>query len=107
LFLSYGKRLEPGIFNSGHEQLIFSLTQEIYTPSNTKTKNIVEMDRPYAGFLGLNVGWSHSKSNNNWEANLLVGIAGKASVARDFHRWYHNALEVPSPLTWLYESGTT
>jgi hypothetical protein len=107
LFLSYGKRLEHGIFNSGHEQLIFSLTQEIYTPSNTKTKNIVEMDRPYAGFLGLNVGWSHSKSNNNWEADLLVGIAGKASGAGDFHRWYHNALEVPSPPTWLYEIGNS
>lgn len=103
LFLSYGKMLKHGFFNSGYEQIKFSLIQEIYTPSNTITKNIVEMDRPYGGFLGLNLGWSYSKQYNNFETDLLLGIAGKASGAGDFHRWYHNALEVPKSPTWVYE----
>lgn len=103
LFLSYGKKLENGVFNSGQEQLLFSLSQEIYTPSNTKTKNIAEMDRPYAGFLGLTVSWSYVKNSNGLDVNFMTGIAGKASGAGDFHRWYHNALEVPSPPTWAYE----
>lgn len=103
MFLSYVKRLEQGVFNSGLEQIVFSISQEIYTPSNTKTRNIVEMDRPYAGFIGLTVGWSYTKNNNNLENNILLGIAGKASGAGDFHRWYHNALEVPQPPAWAYE----
>lgn len=103
LFLSYGKRLNQGIFKSGHEQLLFSLSQEIYTPSKTNTKNIVEMDRPYAGFMGFTLGWSYTKSRNNLEANFLIGLAGKNSGAGSFHRWYHNALEVPKPPTWAYE----
>lgn len=103
LFLSYTKWLNQGIFKSGHEQLVFSLNQEIYTPSNTGTKNIVEMDRPYAGFMGLSFGWSYAKNRNDFEGSFLVGIAGKNSGAGSFHRWYHNALEVPKPPTWAYE----
>ena len=103
LFLEFGKRLDHGFFKSGQEQLVFSLSQEIYTPSNTKTRNIVEMDRPYAGFFGLTFGWSFAKHNTGWDANVLVGIAGKSSGAGDFHRWYHKALEVPNPPTWAYE----
>ena len=103
IFLSYGKRLEEGIFNSGHEQLIFLLNQEIYTPSNASTTNIVEMDRPYAGFLGFTVGWSFAKNSNDLEVNFMSGIAGKNSGAGSFHRWYHNALEIPKPPSWAYE----
>lgn len=103
LFFSYTKWLEHGVFSSGHEQLSFLVQQEIYTPANTKTTNIVELDRPYVGFLGINIGWSYAKIKNGLETNFLIGIAGKASGAGDFHRWYHNALEVPSPLTWAYE----
>ncbi len=103
LFLKYSRLLKQGLFSSGQEQMSLALAQEIYTPSRTNTTNIVEMDRPYAGFLGLSVGWSYTKNVIGLETNLLVGIAGKASGSGDFHRWYHNALDVPSPPTWVYE----
>lgn len=103
LFISYGKILGRGIFGSGHEQLMFSVSQEIFTPSNTKTTNIVELDRPYAGFLGFTAGWSYTKNSYDIETNVMIGLAGKSSGAGNFHRWYHKALEVPQPPTWVYE----
>lgn len=103
LIISYGKTLDQGIFRSGHEQIMFKINQEIFTPSNTKTTNIVEMDRPYAGFLGFTVGWSYTKNNHDIETNVMIGLAGKSSGAGNFHRWYHKALEVPQPPTWVYE----
>ncbi|RIA10867.1 uncharacterized protein DUF2219 [Flavobacteriaceae bacterium MAR_2010_72] len=103
LFLSYDKVLSNGLFNSGHEQLGFALTQEIYTPSRLTTTNLVEMDRPYAGFMALSLGWSLATNTHFFEAQLSLGLAGKASGAGAFHRWYHNALDVPGLPTWAHE----
>ncbi len=103
LFLSYSMLLKNGLFKSGKEQVTFTLLQQIYTPSKLNTSNRVEMDRPYAGYLAINTEWSYVKDNYAFESILTFGLVGEGSGAGSFHRWYHNALEVPSPPTWAYE----
>jgi hypothetical protein len=103
LFLNYSRILTHGIFNSGEEQVTIGLAQEIYTPSRLKTSNLAEMDRPYAGYFEFNTSWSYAKNNHGFESQLSIGVAGKASGAGAFHRWYHNALDIPGPPSWAYE----
>ncbi len=103
LFLWYTKRLENALFNSGHEQLQFMLSQEIYTPAELTKSNLAELDRPYAGFSGVSLGWSLANTHSILETQLLLGVAGKASGAGAFHRWYHSALDFSSPPTWAHE----
>ena len=103
IFLTYRKRLEKGLFHSEQEQLTFSIGQVAITPTDVKSEVIDDLDRPYAGFLGLNSGWSFTKNNRGIDFNLLVGVAGKASGAGDFQRWYHNAIVRSDPQAWSGE----
>ncbi|MGY8914753.1 MAG: lipid A-modifier LpxR family protein, partial [Flavobacteriales bacterium] len=100
LFLTYRMLLQKGIISYGKEQLKFSLRQEIFTPSNIKSRNFEDLDRPYAGFLGVESGWSHSRNSSLLEANLLFGVAGPASGTSGFQKWYHHTFVVSDPPVW-------
>lgn len=103
LFLNYTQLLKKGILDGDNEQITLSIGQEVYTPSNIKTVEISEQDRPYVGFLALKGGWSYTKKKHAIDANLLVGVAGRASGAGGFQRWYHNTIVVSDPPVWVGE----
>jgi hypothetical protein len=103
LFLQYSRLLKKGLFSTGQEKICLGFAQEIYTPSRLNTTNIVEMDRPYAGYMEFNLTWNYIKPSYIFETQLSMGIVGKASGAGAFHRWYHNALDVPNTPTWAHE----
>ena len=103
LYLSYNRLLNKGMFKADMEQISIALGQQIYTPAKINTTNIAEMDRPYAGYMELNLGWSYVNGNNRLVTDFALGLTGKASGAGAFHRWYHNALSIPKPPTWAYE----
>ena len=63
LFLSYNRLLNRGVLKSGQEQISMALVQQIYTPSKLNTTNLAEIDRPYAGYMELNLGWSYVHDN--------------------------------------------
>jgi hypothetical protein len=106
LYLTYTNRLKNGI-GKGQEQLSYSISQEVYTPSNITTPNIAEQDRPYVGFLGLKAGWSAVKNQQGWDASLLLGIAGNNSGAGGFQRWYHKIFVVSDPPVWVGEMNNS
>ena len=77
--------------------------QEIITPSDLESEIISELDRPYVGFLGLSSGWSYIKNDSGIQARLLLGIAGRASGAGGFQRWYHNVNVILDAPAWVGE----
>ncbi len=103
LFVNYRHLLKNGLLKGGNEQLAFSIGQEVYTPSDIKTTDISEQDRPYVGFLAFQGGWSYVKKNHGVDVSLLLGVAGKASGAGGFQRWYHNAIVISDPPIWVGE----
>ncbi len=103
LFLKYTRLLKNGVLQGDDEQITISIGQEVYTPSDIKTDEISEQDRPYVGFLSLKGVWSYVKKNNGINVSLLLGIAGNASGAGGFQRWYHNAIVISDPPVWVGE----
>jgi len=103
LFLNYTLLLKNGLLNGDNEQITFSIGQEIYTPSDIETTEISEQDRPYVGFLALTGGWSYVKKKHGIDVSLLLGVAGNASGAGSFQRWYHNTIVAADPPTWVGE----
>ncbi len=61
------------------------------------------MDRPYAGYLGLNNGWSAATNHSFYDLQLELGIVGKSSGAGALQRWYHNAVVISDPQSWVGE----
>lgn len=101
LYLSYKHRLKKGLLKKGSEQLSFRFGQQAYTPAQTRSENIEEFDRPYAGFLGLWSNWSWGLANTIVDVEILTGIAGPASGAAEFQSWYHTAVAISDPPLWV------
>lgn len=73
------------------------LRQEIYTPSDLRSTNTREYDRPFAGFLGLSAKLTTVVGSDFFWAEGLLGIAGPASLAEDFQRFWHGSAKLFTP----------
>jgi hypothetical protein len=61
------------------------------------------LDRPYAGFSGLETGWSFAKEGWLIAPKILIGLTGPSSGAGGFQRWFHdNIIKFADP-TWVHE----
>lgn len=83
--------------------LSLSFGQEIYTPENTKTSDLVEDDRPYAGRSYFSVGF-HGKQGvrkHVWELN--IGILGPASLAEKVQKLIHELNGANDPQGWDHQ----
>ncbi|AZQ60142.1 DUF2219 family protein [Maribacter sp. MJ134] len=103
LFITYRTLLNKGFLKKGEEQLSFSLSQEVYTPSQTQATNPEVFDIPYAGFSGLTASWSVAKENELISASVLLGVAGPNSGAGGFQRWFHNVVDISESPLWIDE----
>ncbi|RJR22214.1 MAG: lipid A deacylase LpxR family protein [Nitrospiraceae bacterium] len=77
-----------------------SIGQDIYTPEDTDSRELIEDERPYAGITYLSTGY-HSKANgrkNSWE--LIIGIVGRHSYAEDIQNWVHGVIDSKRARGW-------
>ena len=106
VYLGYRQTLENSFLKKENrkEQLYFLLGQEIYTPSNFKSNAVADFDRPFAGYTGLSSTWSSAGQIDYYKVDLNVGVAGPASGAGAFHRWYHKTIVTSAGVpTWESE----
>lgn len=93
--------LLPYINQAAYQKnLLFTLGQNIYTPSDTQTQALLKNDRPYAGWLYLGVGvvWKTSEVRNTLALN--IGVVGPWSYAEKTQRLIHNTLGIDHPRGW-------
>ena len=84
------------------------LYQEIFTPTDLLTDKIKFMDRPYAGFIGLNNGLTVTRANHMNRYNFVFGIAGPYSGSETVQSAFHNSATVDSKIaTWLSQIGNS
>jgi len=82
-----------------------SIGQNMYTPENTTTKELIRDDRPYAGVTYLDMGFTGKdlRQMNTWE--IMVGIAGRHSYAEDVQKLIHRWKGVDIPQGWDHQIG--
>lgn len=107
LFLSYSRRLRGWESGQAYQQMKITVGQEVFTPSDIKTTEISEQDRPYVGFLGLKGNWLKIRNSAALDVSMLLGLAGNNSGAGGFQRWYHNIFVVSDPPVWVGEMNNT
>lgn len=103
----YGNPLVP-VFNlipwindaDFQRNIVFSLGQNIYTPDNTEAFELVENDRPYAGWLyvGIGVVWKNAEVRNSLV--LDIGVVGSWSYAQETQRLIHDLRGFDYPKGW-------
>lgn len=82
------------------KNLVFALGQNIYTPDNTEAFELIDDDRPYAGwlYLGIGVVWKNADVRNSLVLNL--GVVGPWSYAQETQRLVHDLRNLDHPKGW-------
>ena len=97
-FISYrwlAKNKKDSLNNRQHG---LYLSQEIYTPSDNKTTNINNFDRPYAGFLGFHYQYSIANPVRMFKFEYVIGFTGKMSGASGLQSLFHSSVAVNSSI---------
>ena len=70
----------------------FAITNQIFTPTDTNATELIEDDRPYAGWTYLE--WAIHKSSKTHlrSLSLQIGMVGKASYAEEIQNSVHNII---------------
>lgn len=78
----------------------FSLAQKMFTPEDTSENELIENDRPYAGwtYFGTTL---HSKTKNNLHSmGIQLGIVGPLSYADETQIFVHQQIGSQRPNGW-------
>lgn len=80
-----------------------ALGQKIYTPNDKSNSELVEDDRPYAGwtYLNLNLRSVHARSQRT--LGLTIGMVGPDSFAEDVQTWVHEKIDSEIPQGWEHQ----
>ncbi|MEA3211365.1 MAG: lipid 3-O-deacylase [Chthoniobacter sp.] len=85
------------------KNLAFSLGQNIYTPDNTETAELLPNDRPYAGWLYLGVGLIWKNAEVRHSLVLDLGVVGSWSFGEEAQRFVHDLRGFESPKGWDHQ----
>ena len=94
----------PFVNNPERQRAVsLSVGQDIYTPQDTERSDLIEDDRPYAGYAFLAAGF-HSKTTgrkDTWE--FSIGIVGPHSYAEDTQNFVHDVIGSPRAKGWQHQ----
>lgn len=93
-------RAVPLFPEGGKLRVTYSLGQEIYTPERIELRQLIEDDRPYAGWLYAGVGLVSENGRRLDNLELNVGMIGPASLADKTQIEYHKLIDVQVPEGW-------
>ena len=89
------------IQNKNFHNFSFGIGQKIYTPYDIKKTELVEDDRPYAGYLYLfldkNIRYDKNKTDT---FGVSIGLTGPASFGEDIQTSVHRWINSPKPDGW-------
>ncbi len=78
----------------------FSLTQKIFTPDDLTQKELIEDDRPYAGWLYFEMGLHQSSETDLDSLMIQAGMVGPSSGMEELQHFIHKQLGSEIPQGW-------
>jgi hypothetical protein len=85
---------------NGRMRATWSLGQNLYTPEDIKTAELVVDDRPYAGWLHAAVGLVTDTRRSLDVVEFSVGVVGPAAMGEELQGWFHGVIDSPDPKGW-------
>jgi hypothetical protein len=83
--------------------LAFSLGQNIYTPQDTASPDLVPDDRPYAGWLYFATTFQSRERDRQDTFDVQLGIIGPYSFAEQTQELVHRARGIAVPKGWSHQ----
>ena len=93
-------RFFHGMKDGLERNLVISLGQLMFTPSDKKTRTLIEDDRPYAGYLYLGFAY-HTRDEEQLDTiELNIGMVGPASLAQEAQNFIHKERDIEIAEGW-------
>lgn len=99
--------LASSLLGTGTTRMGIGLTQQIFTPNDTKSTNPPTNDEPYAGYLAVNLGLTHDETNARTLLGLNLGIVGPAAGGKWVQNNFHSVIGQKGTHGWAYQLPTT
>jgi len=80
--------------------ITFALGQNIFTPEDIDSEEVVEDDRPYAGVTYLSMGFHTRKDRSMDSVEMLLGLVGPSSGAEECQKAVHRVFDDIQPNGW-------
>ncbi len=87
----------------GEKALTFSAGQNIYTPDDIDTHELIEDDRPYAGITYVEWGFHKRFEHYMHTVGLFAGIVGPESGAEDIQSTFHDVFNSSEANGWDHQ----
>jgi len=111
LAFAYPAGREPGLFSWADSLLpndapqkdtdvFFAIGQAMFTPEDITADRLILDDRPYAGWLYLEVGASGGTKHLQETMTLSLGTTGSPSLAKRSQNFVHSLTDSPEPQGW-------
>lgn len=95
------ERLQPGGFEQ--QNMIFSIGQGLFTPTDNTRTDLIEDDRPYAGVLLANFGYNARNGDRLRTTQLAVGMVGPSAQGRQVQDAVHSVLHDEKFMGWKHQ----
>lgn len=99
-FLERAAKWLPLFPDDGKLRITYSLGQDIFTPERIEEHDLIEDDRPYAGWLYGGIGLISENGQQLDNLELDIGMVGPASLAEQTQTEYHKLIDVQVPEGW-------
>ncbi|HEY6773127.1 MAG TPA: lipid A deacylase LpxR family protein [Oxalicibacterium sp.] len=84
----FSERLQPGPYES--RNMVVSLGQEMYTPTDRHRRDLITDDRPYAGWLYMGFAYNARQETKMDTVEIDIGMVGPASLAHQAQDFIHD-----------------
>lgn len=99
--------LAGDLLGAGTTRFSIGLTQQIFTPNDTRAINPPVNDEPYAGYLAVNLGLNQDGANTRTIVGLNLGIVGPAAGGEWVQNNFHSIIGQKGTHGWAYQLPTT
>lgn len=84
----WAEALRPG----GHDSrnMVVTVGQAMYTPTDPHRRDLIRNDRPYAGWLYLGLGYNARDARQMDSTEIDLGVVGPASLAKQAQDFVHD-----------------
>ena len=86
--------------NKATRYAAFSIGQQTFTPADKKTTEVVEDDRPYAGWLWAGFSLFQVWDNQSDILELELGVVGPSALGEEIMTWFHRVMGYDQPQGW-------
>lgn len=79
----------------------FSINQSIFTPEDISRTDLIEKERPYAGWLNFGLGLVANQGSRRFDRiEFNIGVIGPSSYAEEVQTNWHSFFDLDKPRGW-------